>query len=100
MFVGPLFDDKPSETLRAQRSRLVTRKTPPDYQQGCAMLKQLLIEVIGHVFGLSDEQLEQIEQSLPATKVLIVLLNKAHPIIEQAQTLDEETQPLANNVIF
>jgi hypothetical protein len=64
------------------------------------MLKQLLIEVIGHVFGLSDEQLEQIEQSLPATKVLIVLLNKAHPIIEQAQTLDEETQPLANNVIF
>jgi uncharacterized protein YbjT (DUF2867 family) len=58
------------------------------------MLKHLLIEVIGHVSGLSDAQLEQIEQSLPATKALIVLLNKAHPIIEQAQTLYEEAQPL------
>lgn len=57
------------------------------YQQGCAMLKHLLIEVIGHVSGLSDAQLEQIERSLPATKALIDLLSKAHPIIEQAETL-------------
>ena len=46
------------------------------------MLKHLLIDVIGHVSGLSDAQLEQIERSLPATKALIELLNKAHPIIE------------------
>jgi uncharacterized protein YbjT (DUF2867 family) len=58
------------------------------------MLKHLLIDVIGHVSGLSDAQLEQIEQSLPATKALIDLLNKAHPIIEQAQTLYNEAQPL------
>jgi hypothetical protein len=32
-----------------------------------------------------DAQIEQIEQSLPTTKVLINLLNKAHPIIEQAR---------------
>jgi uncharacterized protein YbjT (DUF2867 family) len=64
------------------------------YQQGCAVLKHLLIDVIGHVSGLSDAQLEQIEQSLPATKALIDLLNKAHPIIEQAQTLYNEAQPL------
>jgi uncharacterized protein YbjT (DUF2867 family) len=58
------------------------------------MLKHLLIEVIGHVSGLSDAQLEQIERSLPATKALIELLNKAHPIIEQAHTLYNEAQPL------
>jgi uncharacterized protein YbjT (DUF2867 family) len=58
------------------------------------MLKHLLIDVIGHVSGLSDAQVEQIEQSLPATKALIDLLNKAHPIIEQAQTLYDEAQPL------
>jgi uncharacterized protein YbjT (DUF2867 family) len=58
------------------------------------MLKHLLINVIGHVSGLSDQQLEQIEQSLPATKALIELFNKAHPIIEQAQALYHEAQPL------
>jgi uncharacterized protein YbjT (DUF2867 family) len=58
------------------------------------MLKRLLNDVIGHVSGLSDAQLEQIEQSLPATKALIDLLNRAHPIIEQAQTLYNEAQPL------
>jgi uncharacterized protein YbjT (DUF2867 family) len=58
------------------------------------MLKHLLINVIGHASGLSDGQLEQIEQSLPATKALIDLLNKAHPIIEHAQALYNEAQPL------
>jgi uncharacterized protein YbjT (DUF2867 family) len=58
------------------------------------MLKHLLIEVIGHASGLSDAQLEQIERSLPATRALIDLLNKAHPIIEQAQALYTEAQPL------
>jgi uncharacterized protein YbjT (DUF2867 family) len=58
------------------------------------MLKHLLINVIGHASGLSDRQLEQIEQSLPETKALIDLLNKAHPIIEQAQALYNEAQPL------
>jgi uncharacterized protein YbjT (DUF2867 family) len=58
------------------------------------MLKHLLINVIGHASGLSDGQLEQIEQSLPETKALIDLLNKAHPIIEQAQALYNEAQPL------
>jgi uncharacterized protein YbjT (DUF2867 family) len=58
------------------------------------MLKHLLMNVIGHVSGLSDGQLEQIEQSLPATKALIDLLNKAHPIIEQARALYDEAEPL------
>jgi uncharacterized protein YbjT (DUF2867 family) len=58
------------------------------------VLKHLLINVVGHVSGLSDQQLEQIEQSLPATKALIDLLNKAHPIIEHAQALYNEAQPL------
>ena len=58
------------------------------------MLKHLLISVIGHASGLSDGQLEQIEQSLPATKALIDLLNKAHPIIEHARGLYDEAEPL------
>jgi uncharacterized protein YbjT (DUF2867 family) len=58
------------------------------------MLKHLLFDVIGHASGLSEAQLEQIEQSLPATRALIDLLNKAHPIIEQAQTLYAEAEPL------
>jgi uncharacterized protein YbjT (DUF2867 family) len=58
------------------------------------MLKHLLIEVVGHVSGFSDEQLEQIERSLPATRAMIDLLNKAHPIIEQALALYHEAQPL------
>ena len=58
------------------------------------MLKHLLNEVVGHVSGLSDAQLDQIERSLPATRALIDLLNKARPIIEQAETLYNEAQPM------
>jgi len=58
------------------------------------MLKHLLFDVIGHVSGLSEAQLEKIEESLPATRALIDLLHKAHPIIEQAQKLYIEAEPL------
>ena len=59
-----------------------------------AMLKHWLIDLIGHVSGLSDAQLREIEKSLPATKALIDLLNRAQPIIEQAQSLYAEAEPL------
>ena len=58
------------------------------------MLEHWLIEVIGHFSGLSDAQLKQIEKSLPATKALVDLLNRARPIIEQAQNLYTEAEPL------
>jgi uncharacterized protein YbjT (DUF2867 family) len=58
------------------------------------MLKHLLFDVIGHVSGLSEAQVEQIERSLPATKALIDLINRAHPLIEEAQTLYNEAEPL------
>ncbi|WP_245288226.1 complex I NDUFA9 subunit family protein [Bradyrhizobium sp. Ec3.3] len=58
------------------------------------MLKHLLNEAIGHFSGLSDAQLEQIEQALPATKALIDLLIRAQPFFEQAQTLYTEAEPL------
>jgi uncharacterized protein YbjT (DUF2867 family) len=58
------------------------------------MLKHLLFEVIGHASGLSEAQLEQLEQSLPATKALIELLNEARPLIEQAEKLYNDAQPL------
>jgi uncharacterized protein YbjT (DUF2867 family) len=58
------------------------------------MLEHWLIELIGHVSGLSDEQLKQIEKSLPATKALMDLLNRARPIIEEAQRLYTEAEPL------
>jgi len=63
------------------------------------MLKQLLIDVIGHVYGLSEAQLEQIERSLPATKALLDLLNRAQPIIEQAEKLYGEAQPLIDQAM-
>ena len=58
------------------------------------MLENWLIELIGHFSGLSHEQLKQIEKSLPATKALVDLLNRARPIIEQAQSLYAEAEPL------
>jgi uncharacterized protein YbjT (DUF2867 family) len=58
------------------------------------MLEHWLIELVGHVSGLSDTQLKQIEKSLPATKALLDLLNRAQPIIEQAQSLYAEAKPL------
>jgi uncharacterized protein YbjT (DUF2867 family) len=58
------------------------------------MLQHWLIDLIGHLSGLSDAQLRQIEKSLPATKALIDLLNRAQPIIEQAQSLYAEAEPL------
>jgi uncharacterized protein YbjT (DUF2867 family) len=58
------------------------------------MLEHWLIELIGHFSGLSDAQLKQIEKSLPATKALVDLLNRARPIIEQAQNLYTEAEPL------
>ena len=58
------------------------------------MLEHWLIELVGHVSGLSNAQLKQIEKSLPATKALIDLLNRAQPIIEQAHGLYAEAKPL------
>jgi uncharacterized protein YbjT (DUF2867 family) len=58
------------------------------------MLEHWLIEIIGHVSGLSNAQLKQIEKSLPATKALVDLLHRARPIIEQAQNLYTEAEPL------
>jgi uncharacterized protein YbjT (DUF2867 family) len=58
------------------------------------MLEHWLIELVGHISGLSDAQLKQIEKSLPATKALIDLLNRAQPIIEQAHSLYAEAKPL------
>src|SRR5215468_6055387 len=58
------------------------------------MLEHWLIELIGHVSGLSHAQLKQIEKSLPATKALVDLLNRARPIIEQAGKLYTEAEPL------
>jgi len=63
------------------------------------MLKHWLIELIGHASGLSDAQLRQIEKSLPATKALIDLLNKAQPIIEQTQSLYREAEPLIDEAM-
>jgi uncharacterized protein YbjT (DUF2867 family) len=58
------------------------------------MLKHWLMDLIGHASGLSDAQLRQIEKSLPASKALIDLLTRAQPIIEQAQKLYVEAEPL------
>ena len=58
------------------------------------MLEHWLIEVVGHVSGLSDAQLRQIEKSLPATKALLDLLSRARPIIEQAESLYAEAEPI------
>jgi uncharacterized protein YbjT (DUF2867 family) len=58
------------------------------------MLEHWLIELVGHVAGLSEAQLKQMEKSLPATKALVDLLNRARPIIEQAQSLYVEAEPL------
>src|ERR1700740_2985418 len=58
------------------------------------MLRHWLIDLIGHVSGLSDTQLRQIEKSLPASKALIDLLIRAQPIIEQVQKLYVEAEPL------
>jgi uncharacterized protein YbjT (DUF2867 family) len=63
------------------------------------MLKHWLIELIGHVSGLSDAQLRQIEKSLPASKALIDLLNRAEPMIEQAQKLYAEAEPLIDEAM-
>src|SRR5271169_6801341 len=63
------------------------------------MLKHLLIDLIGHVSGLSDAQLRQIEKSLPASKALIDLLVRAQPIIEQAQKLYAEAEPLIDEAM-
>jgi uncharacterized protein YbjT (DUF2867 family) len=60
------------------------------------MLQHWLIELIARFSGLSDEQLTQIERSLPATRALIDLLNRAKPIIAQAQSLYAEAEPLIN----
>ena len=62
------------------------------------MLEHWLIELVGHVSGLSEAQLKQIEKSLPATKALVDLLNRARPIIEQAQSLYIEAEPLIDQV--
>jgi uncharacterized protein YbjT (DUF2867 family) len=63
------------------------------------MLKHWLMDLIGHVSGLSDAQLAQIEKSLPASRALVDLLIRAEPMIEQAQKLYAEAEPLINEAV-
>jgi hypothetical protein len=63
------------------------------------VLKHWLIDLVGHVSGLSEAQLGQIEKALPRTKALIDLLNKAQPIIEQAHSLYIEAEPLIDQAM-
>src|SRR6476660_10091264 len=63
------------------------------------MLKHWFIDLVGHVSGLSNAQLGQIEKSLPASKALIDLLIRAQPIIEQAQKLYAEAEPLIDETM-
>jgi uncharacterized protein YbjT (DUF2867 family) len=63
------------------------------------MLKHWLMDLIGHVSGLSDAQLAQIEKSLPASRALVDLLIRAEPMIEQAQKLYAEAEPLINEAM-
>jgi uncharacterized protein YbjT (DUF2867 family) len=63
------------------------------------MLKHWLIDLIGHASGLSDAQLRQMEKALPASKALIDLLNRSQPIIEQAQKLYAEAEPLIHEAM-
>src|SRR6202453_396841 len=63
------------------------------------MLKHWLIDLIGHVSGLSDAQLGQIEKSLPASRALVDLLIRAAPMIEQAQKLYAEAEPLIHEAM-
>src|SRR5580693_6813369 len=63
------------------------------------MLKHWLINLSGHVSGLSDAQLGQIEKSLPASRALVDLLIRAEPMIEQAQKLYAEAEPLINEAM-
>jgi uncharacterized protein YbjT (DUF2867 family) len=58
------------------------------------MFEHWLIELIGRASGLSEAQLKEIEKSLPATKALLDVLNRARPVIEQAQNLYAEAAPL------
>ncbi|MGH7247038.1 MAG: complex I NDUFA9 subunit family protein, partial [Pseudomonadota bacterium] len=63
------------------------------------MFEHWFVDLIGHVSGLSDAQLRQIEKSLPATKALVDLLIRAQPIIEQAQSLYSEAEPLIDQAV-
>src|SRR3984885_14102383 len=63
------------------------------------MLKHWLMDLIGHVSGLSDAQLAQIEKSLPASRALVDLLIRAEPMIEQAQKLYAEAEPLIDEAM-
>src|ERR1700734_4045478 len=82
--------------LRGRAICAVTRVNRPAVKPIArqAMLKHWLFDLIGHVSGLSDAQLRQIEKSLPATKALIDLLKRAEPMIDQAQKLYVEAEPL------
>jgi uncharacterized protein YbjT (DUF2867 family) len=63
------------------------------------MLNHWLIDFLGHVSGFSETQLRQIEKSLPASRALIDLLDRARPMIEQAQKLYAEAEPLIHEAM-
>ena len=62
------------------------------------MLKHWLIDLIGHVSGLTDGQLRQVEKSLPASNALIDLLIRPPTAMAQRQFADWKacTRPWAN----
>lgn len=49
-----------------------------------------LIEMAGHMAGLTDKQLADIERAMPATRKLIDVINEAQPLIAKAEPLINE----------
>jgi hypothetical protein len=49
-----------------------------------------LLSMAGHLAGLSDKQLDDIERAMPATRKLIDLINEARPLILKAEPIINE----------
>lgn len=56
----------------------------------CPLTLNWLIEIAGHLEGLSTTQLDQIDAAMPATKKVIDLIGEAKPLITKAEPIINE----------
>jgi hypothetical protein len=63
------------------------------------MSADFLIGIAGWAAGLTEQQTQQIEASMPAMAKLIAIINQLEPIAQQAVPLFTKAAPLINEAL-
>lgn len=57
-------------------------------------MSSVLLDIAGHLEGLSEEQIARVEADIPSIRQLVAISQKARPLIEQAEPLLDQASKI------